>query len=231
MILGRRHGLCAIGIVAALALRIAAAASAQPGAAPDETQPYALRAYQLGMTLDEFRRTPHPDQEEWPDAYAVCSDDGRIAEGRYESARIDPRLAGAGVVRCRLFFDEPGIIASTWPAGLLLGARVAMPDFYFVRPDPDDAPRLYWIRTRGPTEDFAEALRFLVETLGEPAIRRTELWRSDTGAAARISVLRWRNTAAYVDLREVEVGDVFELHHRLRALNELVSERLRPARR
>lgn len=139
------------------------------GQTSDWSDAYSRRDFKLGMTLNSFKSIKHPDQEQWPNASAVCSnerekDDVFLSDLKRFSD--DPR-AKHGVFMCEHVWRYTGSKHLS-TAGLMMGNTPSTTTYYFKPPNPGDEPVLYHITTIGPSSDFSYIFNAFQEAYGQP---------------------------------------------------------------
>ena len=163
----------------------AGAASAWPDA-------YSRRDYQLGMTLSAFKTTPFPDQQEWPGAFPVCSDDPRV-ESNYQlkDVQLTDAWSKAGVLKCRFFYNSK--YSEYSGAGVVLGDINSRTEFYFYPPEPGAEPVLFQITSLGPSSKFSEIVGLYGEVLGPPTKVSTKQVQNRLGAVFSNQIVEYHN--------------------------------------
>ncbi len=220
-----------LSLLAALSLWPAVVFAAEPYSTAGWEVAFARRDFQLGTTLTQFRAMAFPDQEEWPNAYPVCSSDRRADSdiNYYEARLYDETLRQAGLVKCRYFYvSRSSPFMTPTPAGLLLVDVGSTTEFFFLKPEGARDHILFWITSGGPTERFASIAETFIVAYGQPQDDRTEQWQTLTGTNFDNRVLVWQNDASEIELREFgDTAYVFRLAHRLTALFAILEQRVR----
>ncbi len=129
---------------------------------------YSFRGIPLGITLDEFRRLPHPDQIAGAQVFCTGEVD-RVTNVGLEVHGADATL---GVKRCsyytvtKLQYLKPSYLLHN----IQLGAIVAPADFVFY-PDPERGGtyRLMLIVMEGGSNRFDAMVSAYTERFGKPA--------------------------------------------------------------
>lgn len=180
---------------------------------------YSRRNYTLGMSLSEFRSTRHPDQKEWPNAYPVCTDEPKAATYPFSAdLNISSDWKGVGVVQCTFFYDISAM-PRPFGAGLVLGGINSHTEFFFIPPSSGEEPRLFYITSGGPTENYDDLVLTFTEALGKPTSVKSERLQNKIGAEFNNTVTTWANKSSEIVVnRYGDTIHVFEVEHILTPL-------------
>lgn len=108
-------------------------------AATGHAEPYALRDYRLGMTIDEFKAMSHPDSANYPSEkiYTLCTGD-QGAPPALTATEVNSKL---GFTYCKYFLKKTTSIGQSYEdAKITLQTIGLSPKFTFV-PPPDNGPK------------------------------------------------------------------------------------------
>jgi len=221
-----RYILTAIGLVLAGSLTLAALpALAQAKAKKAEETAFSRRDYRLGITLTEFKAIPHPDQQAWPNAYPVCSDDERAKDSRFDRANPPSRFVRAGVIGCHFFYDSKSFGPSE--AGLKINDLSALTTFLFIKADGEAEPKLFWIVTEGPAGQYDEVMDAFTAAYGKPASKANSTVQNRMGAAFQNTTTRWENGVSYIEaLRYGDNIQRFQINYGFKPLMKVFNQRL-----
>lgn len=174
-------------------------------------EPYALRVFTLGMTLEEFRATPFPDPDQFPETNILCSGDPvRSTVGSHEALEVTGALAQIGVIRCNYF--RPSRIDSLARQGFRDGANLQVANigvyqlFEFV-PDPQTGtPRLFRIQIDSNMRNWDQFLAAYTEKFGPPSGLTNTPVQNGLGAVFDKITARWQNAESSITLRQRSGG-------------------------
>jgi hypothetical protein len=200
-------------------------AAAKTSAAPvpmrtgGDDAPYSLRGFQLGITLDDFRKVPYPDREKYPSGHAICTQDKEKKSLTYPSAsqsQLEPSglFGRAGVVICRFYIYTRDMYAAhaelrkyagtltkksanELTEGFLDFAGVGgQPTTFMFTPATlakEKATRLFSIRVGLNNKHFDEVVTALKAKYGEPSGKATSLFKTMIGAQFENLTITWAN--------------------------------------
>ena len=137
---------------------------------------YARRDFQLGITLDEFRDIPFPDEEteSVPELgiYRVCSDEPLVKNGiKFLEAQLDYGDENIGIIKCLHYYSTRA--GNFIPARLHMGTRWMLPTpFYFIRPEGQSDYFLFKIEGSPQSYGFEGLVESFTKLMGKPAIRK-----------------------------------------------------------
>jgi hypothetical protein len=129
---------------------------------------YSLRGIRLGILLADFKIMQTPDQNIWPGAKPLCSDDpagrtlGALSAGRLIG--LSPAESKAGVVRCSFFRESEGAPAT---AGIMVAGAKSDISFVFV-PDSTGALRLARMSATSASSNYDSIRAALRKKYGQP---------------------------------------------------------------
>ncbi len=188
-----------LAIVLAFFILTNSAASAQqdePAPIGPAAEPYSLHGFTLGMTIEEFRATEHPND---PGATIFCSGEGPMGVFR-ERLRTRER-------RCAYFRGSPGSWVSTQMS--IDGATIQRARFDFILA-PDDRYRLFHIGLFSQIRDTDRLLSIYTRLYGEPELTRASVESRLGTVLERISA-HWSNAYGAVILRS-RVAKAYDLY-------------------
>lgn len=102
-------------------------------------EPYALRGYKLGMTIDEFKALAHPDSANYPGEkiYILCTGD----QGATSALAVTEAKSKLGFTYCKYFLKKTTSIGASYEDAKIMFHGVGLsPKFTFV-PTPDSGPK------------------------------------------------------------------------------------------
>ncbi|HYE00533.1 MAG TPA: hypothetical protein VEH84_14200 [Alphaproteobacteria bacterium] len=208
--------------VFAAVVAVVAGAQAQAAAPTDAwREAFELRGYQLGMTLDAFRKAKFPDAQRWPGARPVCTGDEESARPAYFAVARTAALQRTGAVACRFYVEG----STAQEAGLLIASRPTLVEFYFLPPEPEAEPRLFLIAASGPVMHFDRTETWLKRNLGQPNDRQEAEVDTPSGRPFLNQSIIWDNGISTATLRQFSDGiEKMELQLSLRPLAELAAK-------
>lgn len=191
-----------------------------------EDQAYSRRDYRLGITLSEFKAIPYPDQQHWPNAYPVCSDEARANDSPFWDADPPARFKKAGVVGCLFFYnDKAG--GRPWGAGLGLDDLRPITRFLFIKADADSEPRLFWIVTEGPAAEYDRVMATFTTAYGKPSSQTNDAVQNRMGAVFQNTTIRWDNSVSYIEAhRYADSIQRFQINHGYKPLMKVFNQRI-----
>lgn len=195
------------------------------------TEDPAFRGIKLGITLDDFRKTPFPDSAKTPKARIICTGDKELKGSSASNIPRSHEQARIGVIGCRYF--EPNANWNwPWQEAFIMFGDAASPfvTFYF-SPSNFDEPyrlRLYEIALAPLALVHDRLVAALTAKYGEPSDFKTIQSSNRFGAAftnelrvwdgpsASINVLKFANTTEYSSV-------LFEHTPTMAAVNKAIS--------
>ncbi len=195
--------------------------------ANDLDRPYDLRGFALGMSLNAFKITIHPDAARLPDTLVLCSNDRQVPAD--VTLPSPPENAEAlGLVRCRHAHrvvadgQEAEAGASRFADSPLLLADVAMtPFFHFIR-DDNGVARLFGIFLHAETRYFDPLLTALSHRLGPPISERADSIEEANGQILENREVTWTNGHSIAQLNRYWAdGETLSLEYTHSGLGEL----------
>lgn len=179
--------------------------------------PYDFKGVQLGISIDDFRKMPHPDADN-NDAHYVAKDSSVMCTGEKvaltpdysaeptEVMIYDSAEKAAGVVKCVWVNQTEDRMARGKTAGLSLadsGYAIYDYSFRFI-PDPKDGVlRLYRFIGETNRNAFGSVQAALTNKFGKPAVSQDEV-QNGIGNIFTRTILLWKN-----DVSEILVSDRF----------------------
>jgi hypothetical protein len=187
---------------------------------------YSRRNYQLGITISQFRVLSYPDQKEWPNAYPVCTDEARSQTFPFmEQLHISSDWKNAGVVQCTFFYNDKKINRPEI-AALMLGDLGSLTNFFFISEDGHQEPRLFLVKSGGPSGTYMDLLNTFVVAFGKPAITK-EQYQTKSGAAFPNEIATWENNSSSIELRRFgRTTEVLQVTHLLKPLAAVFDKKL-----
>jgi hypothetical protein len=133
----------------------------------------------------------------------------------------------AGVVKCGFFYDSDHLFKSTDSAGLVLGDLNSLTSFFFISEDGQQEPRLFLIKSGGPSDSFEPLIRAFTTALGKPAKTSKEPIQTQMGSTFENVTVTWENKSSVVEVQQfVETTQVLEVRHILKPLMGIFQKKL-----
>ncbi len=157
--------------------------------------PYALKEFQLGMSLDEFSRMKPPPLPTGGEVKPVCScDAGQTVE------KLSAEDSSCEIVQCG--FWRVGSEPNNWlPAPMSVAGIACTPDFRFVM--DQGSYHLFEIYMSFFSSNFKQMRDALIKKYGEPS-ELTEKVRGASGAVYTDNILVWDNAVSKIKLRKMD---------------------------
>lgn len=194
----RRWGVLAVSMAG---LIVSGSALADDGSTPS----YDFRGARLGMTLDEFRALPFPDNSAYLSGRSVCSGDTEITPKDemvvFSAVTLAPYEEKLGIVKCAFYQSSTHQIPGTnraftiWrPAWVLAGSHPGEFTYSFAPPSPGEQPTLYEVSADNVRIAGASALiSGLTERFGPPSSDEAGSMQVRSGAVFPRRSVRWDN--------------------------------------
>jgi len=188
---------------------------------------FSRRNYQLGITISQFRALPYPDQKEWPNAYSLCTDEARSQTFPYlAELYISSDWKSAGVVQCTFFYNS-ATMNRPERAALMLGDLSSLTTFFFISEDGKQEPRLFLVRSAGPSELYGDILQIFTVAFGKPSNVIQEQYRTMSGSIFPNETATWENAPSSIQLsRFGETTRVLQITHLLKPLAAVFDKKL-----
>ncbi len=191
---------------------------------------YSRRNYQLGITISQFRVLPYPDQREWPNAYPVCTDEARSQTYPFlEELYISSDWKSTGIVQCTFFYNS-ATMNRPLRASLMLGDLHSFTIFLFISEDGRQEPRLFLIKSGGPSDSYGDLLSTFAAAFGKPSTITREQYQTKAGSIFPNEIATWENTSSSIELKRF--GDttmVLQVTHLLKPLAAVFDRKLAEA--
>jgi hypothetical protein len=182
---------------------------------------FSRRNYQLGITLSQFRSLPYPDE---PPALPVCTDEVRASSFLLAGLLLSDDWKRAGVVMCG-FFRASGLFGVS--ARLTLGNVDADTHCYFIRNGDDAEPRLFLVKSSGPTVAFEGLTQSFTVAVGKAPQLTTAQVQTKAGAMFQNDIATWENDVSFIRLeRYGGTTELFSLTHALKPLMTIFDKKL-----
>jgi hypothetical protein len=166
-------------------------------------QPFALKQYQLGMTLDEFTKMSPPGLTD--KVKTVCSCD----QGQTEEVVSQDEIL-AKVVNCGFWLNPEkapaGKSGIRKPYKMTVGSIECRPDFRFI--EADGGYRLFDISLTFFASHYDEMRQALVAKYGPPKDETVENMRTEMGNNFRLTNLIWDNGVSRIRLSNADGTNV-----------------------
>lgn len=186
---------------------------------------YSRRNYQLGITISQFRTLPYPDQKEWPNAYVVCTDEARSQTFPFH-LYISSDLKGAGVVQCTFFYNH-GTSNVPESAALMLGNLGSVTTFYFISENGQQEPRLFLVKSVGPSDFYGDLLDTFAVAFGKPSAITHEQYQTKAGSIFPNEIATWENTLSSIELKRFgETTEVLQITCLLKPLAVVLDKKI-----
>jgi hypothetical protein len=165
---------------------------------------FAMRGFQLGMTISEFERSTHPDN---PGARRLCSiamNDPEFTGAEYQFLReFLNRDSDLRVIKCA-FFERTDPSGKFMPYGLVLGnLHPIKTSFYFYEMAGNHLPpMLFRMDVVVDTSRFDEIATFFIGRYGPPSHRHGASLSNKLGTQFQNTVIRFENDVSAILLRK-----------------------------
>lgn len=170
-------------------------ATGYAGAAEDE--PFSFRGIKLGITIDEFRRIPHPEMPNDKKAHVRCSTD--IKKNEYDLFHLDSDLKKAGVHQCGFFSSRSSSYHDRISVANI--QYVAEPSFHFFAKN-NEPHRLFRIIIPVAVPYTNQLLDALRERYGEPQTSTDREVQNAFGASFQSRFRMWQNSVSEISVLE-----------------------------
>lgn len=184
-----------------------------------QAEPYDLRGFKLGMTLDEFRAAPYPDEAKYEGLHVLCSGDAGAdrASGGWELNVYRPEKK-VGVIRCNHFRTDRSIsVPRVMEANMNVAGVGVYQTFEFAPAPGDGALRLFRISIRSNMQYWDQFWSGYTEKFGKPSNIKTEKVQNKMGAAFDKMTATWANKESSITLEQrtskVDHMGITYLHH------------------
>lgn len=187
-----------------------------------QAEPYDLRGFKLGMTLDEFRAMPYPDPGKYRNVSVRCSSDAGFDRNGGMSIQVYGPEAKVGVIRCNFF--RPSIVDTLANKGWVDETNLDVANvgvyqsFDFFR-DAQGMPRLFRISIRSNMQHRDQFLSAYTEKLGKPSRVVNDKVQNRMGASFDKITATWANKESSIALEQrtgkVDIMGITYLHHDL----------------
>ena len=171
------------------------------------TEPFDFKGVKLGISLDEFRKMPHPDAEDKDAHYAakdssvVCTGEKIAMSGGYSKEPIevtiyDPAEKAAGVVKCVWVNQSDDRMARGNTAGLSLadsGYAIYDYSFSFIVDPNDGVLRFFRLVGKTNRNAFTNVISALTNKFGKPDLSQDEVQNGIGNKFTRTMAL-WKST-------------------------------------
>lgn len=168
-------------------------------------QPYDLRGFRLGMTLDEFKAMRHPDANEIPGIELHCTGDNLPNKGTV-NLRVYGIDAALGIIRCNHF--RPNVIKELAKMGHLDEVNLNVSGigvyqiFEFI-PNPENGiPLLFRITIKSNMDYWSQFFSAYTEKYGKPTSLTTEKVQNGVGATFDKITAVWANKESSILLEQ-----------------------------
>lgn len=190
-----------------------------------QAEPYDLRGFKLGMSLDEFRAMPYPDPGKYRSTSIRCSSDPGAGQNGGSSLQLYGTEAKIGITRCNYF--RPSIIESLAQKGWVDEANLDVANvgvyqsFDFFPDSADGVPRLYRILIRSNMDYWDQFYGAYMEKFGKPSRVTNSKVQNQAGGTFNKVTATWDNKDSSITLEQrtgkVNLMGITYLHHALGA--------------
>lgn len=200
---------------------LAALTATLVAAAPAHAEPYDLRGFRLGMSLEEFRASPFPDPDMYEGLHVLCTGD-EGAKDRLELKVFDA-VAQAGIIRCNHFKTYRGSGTYTRVEEATLNvAGVQVFQIYEFVPDPKSGQhRLFRIAIRSNTQFWDQFWQAYTSKFGKPTRLDKGKVQNKLGGTFEKVTAMWANKESSITLEQrttaVDLMAITYLHNALGA--------------
>jgi hypothetical protein len=134
----------------------------------------------------------------------------------------------AGVVRWAFFYNDRTMNRPE-SAALMLGDIGSLTTFYFISEDGRQEPRLFLVKSGGPSDSYADLLNAFSVAFGKPTITR-EQYQTRAGSIFPNEIATWENTSSSIELKRFgDTTRVLQVTHLLKPLEAVFDKKLAEA--
>ena len=174
-------------------------------AAPVKAEPYDLRGFKLGMTLEEFKAFPFPDAEKHSGLHILCTGEPR-AQDTSGAFHLDVTGAQAktGLIRCKHFGPRRlHTMVVIQEVTLNVAGVQAFTDFEFL-PAGDDSRdlRLFRINVHSNMMNWDQFWAAYMGKFGKPTVVENGVVQNAYGATFSKTVATWNNEESRIVLEQ-----------------------------
>ena len=201
-----------------------ASASEKPAIRQGGDQPYSFRKFNLGMPLSQFRNTVHPDGDNWPNAFVVCSND---LQKTSVNRPIPPSLSidweKSGIILCEYRYKYGYTYVEI---GIILASVPVFSKFYFIK-DHDGVHKLFYMLFTVNNAKYNKIVGGYVEKFGPPHDIKGETFQNQMGATFYNTKSTWSNGASTIEINKLsEEVHIMSVEYSYITLFELLGQRL-----
>lgn len=182
--------------------------------AQPDPEPFSLKEYKLGMSLDEFTHAPPPVSTDGSKVKCVCScEPGQTIE------TVNEEDKKAKVVACG-FWTTPaaGGTLTAGPYRMTVASVPCSPDFRFI--EDNGVYRLFEIGISFYSSNYEDMRKALVQKYGKPTGQTVQKIKLDDGNIYPATYLNWDNGVSRIRLANIDGTNIGRaklryLHQRL----------------
>jgi hypothetical protein len=189
---------------------------------------FSRRNYKLGITISQFRSIPFPDwgdQQGWPNAYPVCTDEARSKTLDFSELYLSDEQKDAGVVECKFFWDSDSM--GRREAALKMGSLYSTTTLFFISEDGQKEPRLFWIKSIGPSDSYQDLTDTFAVAYGKPTKIMQMPVQTKSGSTFTNEISTWDNLYSSIEIaRYGETTNLLQVTYLLKPLAEVFDKKL-----
>jgi len=184
---------------------LSAACLLAAAATPAKAEPFDLRGYRLGMTLEEFRAMPYPDAGKFPGLMTLCT--GDPVPPRTPGAntlKVTEAFTKAGIIRCMHFAPRAlGSIVENIEAAMNVAGVPTYPEFEFIPNGKDGMTmRLFRISFGTLMTNWDQVLNAYTTKFGKPQEIKNQVVQNSFGATFPKITATWANKESSITLEQ-----------------------------
>jgi|GEM_PF-2992854 len=169
-------------------------------AATGHAEPYALRGYKLGITMDEFKAMPHPEAANYPGEkiYILCSGDS----GATADLAVSGTNAQLGFIYCKHFLKKSTSIGVSYQEVRLTFNTIGLSPKFVFTPAPDNSSsRLAYIFIDSDMRNWEKLYAAFRGEYGNPADVASEKIKTG-GVIYDKLIAAWKNADSFLFLEQ-----------------------------
>jgi hypothetical protein len=188
-------------------------------------EPYALRGYKLGITIDEFKAMTHPDSANYPGEkiHILCTGD----QGATPALTVTESNGKLGLIYCKYFLKKTTSLGQSYEdAKIMLQTIGLSPKFTFV-PAPDNGPkRLGYIFVDSDMRSWDKLYAAYQAAYGQASEVTKEKLNIGTTVVDKITAI-WQNPDSLIFLgqRTDDQLDLVTIDYTHKALSDFTRQR------
>ncbi len=194
-------------------------------AAIGHAEPFALRGYKLGITMDEFKAMPHPEAATYPGEkiYILCTGD----KGANTALAVSEINAKLGFIYCKHFLKKSTSIGDSYEEVKLTFNTIGLSPKFVFTPAPDKGPlRLAYIFIDNDMRNWDKFYAAFQAEYGKPSEVATETIKTGGVTYDKI-IAAWKNPDSFLFLeqRTDDQLNLMTIDYTHRALGDFMIDR------